>query len=216
MRRLFLAAFILISSAARATIAADSAPLTAPTDHLLAHLKFDGDTRDSGPSGWNGTPVGRVSFIDSPIGGQGKLLSLNGVDAFVQLENPAAGNFDGQDFAVSLWIMPLELRWAGVIQKVDPKQAWSLFIAPNGSVHCSTTTGGQHAALIDSPPGSIEAGEWFHLALTVQRSGASAGTRLYINGILSGEGPVPAGPLNSPAPLFVGRGEGPGAHCSMD
>jgi len=183
-------------------------PVTAPSASIVADWKFDGDAQDSGPSGWNGKPMGRVAFFDSPVGGQGQLLSLNGVDAFVQVENPAAGNFGERDFSVSLWVLPLDLQWVGLVQKTDPKQAWSLFLSPDGVVHFGAATSKSPRVFVQTAPNAVAIGQWCHIAFTVKRSGPAAGARIYIDGVAAASGAVPPGSIDSPLPLLIGKGDG--------
>ncbi len=213
MSRPFTTIAIGIVSVSAWAAAAQTA--TAPTQQpaVSASWKFDGNADDAGPNGWNGKGMGRVAYSDSPIGGQGQLLSLNGVDACVQVDQPAAGDLGEKDFSLGIWILPLEMRSAGLVQRGDPKAAWSLFTSPNGSVHfvANTTTGAKLA--IESPPGVIEVGRWHFILLSVQRTrsvSAAAGAHLYIDGVLAANAPVAPGALNAQTPLMIGKGDGTG------
>jgi hypothetical protein len=81
-------------------------------------------------------------------------------------------------------VLPLDLQWVGLVQKTDPKQAWSLFLSPDGTV------------------------QWCHIARTVNRSGPAAGARIYIDGVAAASGAVPPGSMDSPLPLLIGKGDG--------
>ncbi len=202
MTSLWTVVFITLFHAAFCRAADDPRP--AP----IAHWSFDGDTRDSGASGWNGKAMGKVAFVDSPIGGQGQLLSLDGVDAYVQVDNPAAGKFDAGDFSISLWMLPLELRWAGLIQRGDSTPGWSLFLSPDGAVHFVGKAGNAPSIVVDTPPNTIETGTWYHVVVSVDRSKPSEGARLYINGRASAAGRAPPPAIDASTPLLIGKGDG--------
>lgn len=204
------AVFIVSVHAPFLRAAADPAPVDrapAPT----AHWSFDGDARDSGALGWDGKPIGKVAFVDSPIGGQGQLLSLNGVDAYVQVDNPAAGKFETHDFSISLWMLPVELRWAGVIQRGDSTPGWSLFISPNGAVHFVGKSGNAPSIVVETPPNTLEAGIWYHVVVSVGRSNSENGARIYINGTATAAGRAPVAAIDASMPLLIGKGDGPAA-----
>lgn len=203
------AVFILVVHSRFCRAAVD--PVPAP----VAHWSLDGDARDSGASGWHGNAVGRAAFVDSPIGGQGQLLSLNGVDAYVQVDNPAAGKFDATDFSISLWVLPIELKWAGLIQRGDSTPGWSLFISPNGAVHFVGKVGNTPSIVVETPPSAIEAGVWYHIVVSVERSKAVDGARIYVNGVASAAGRAPAGALDASTPLLIGKGDANAAFSGL-
>src|SRR5262245_17930402 len=97
--------------------------LTAAQQGPAGRWTFDGDA--------GGAKVhGRCEFVDSPIGDRGKLLSLNGVDAYVEIEGPGAP----KEWTLSFWMLPLDLRAGGILSRSDGKRGWSLGLKPDGTL----------------------------------------------------------------------------------
>ncbi len=157
----------------------------------VARWAFDGDVKDSGPGAVPTAVVGRVEFIDSPI--SGKAAVFNGVDAVVQANPAAAIGAGAGDFSLSAWILPLERRPATLFGR----KRWSLAMLDGGALQLRV-----EKTALGSPAGSVAAGQWTHLVLTVKRPEAA----LFVNGERVGGGAVPDLDLDPPAePLLMGK-----------
>src|SRR5438876_1198196 len=94
----------------------------------VARWAFDGDVKDSGPSAIPTQAVGRLEFIDSPIGGFGKMAGFNGVDARVEMTPPSDLGIHQQDFTLCGWFFLLDLKPTALFHRPE----WSLKLHPDG------------------------------------------------------------------------------------
>lgn len=122
----------------------------------------------------HGKTGGRVAFLPSPVGAGGELLWLNGVDAFVEIDVPRPA-----ELTLALWILPLELRAAGV--------AAGLTLSSDGTLK------------IGALQARLSAGQWTHLALHV----AGGKGALHVNGEPAASGELRVEELEFP--LLLGR-----------
>jgi len=174
----------------------------------VGHWKLDGDAQDGAAPAHAGKIEGRIEFEASPVGGGEKTSAawLNGVDAFVTVENAPELNFGTGDFSVSAWILPLEMRRAGVATK-DAKTGWALSVLQDGSVHFEAGAEGAREKLA-TPAGAVALGQWYHLVASIARGGEA---KLFVNGEALASGKIGAGNLDNAAPLLLGNlpGEAP-------
>lgn len=163
----------------------------------VARWAFDGDVRDSGPKGVPTKAVGRLEFIDSPVGGSGKAAVFNGVDAFVQVEPSDLLGVGSGDFTISLWLCPLERRPSTLLAR----KGWSLLMKDGGILSFESSAG-----MLTTGPGAVVAGGWHHVVVSV--TGPGSPSHLYVNGDLAAVGPLQAATLDGPpSPLVIGRSE---------
>ncbi len=163
-------------------------------DAPVARWKFDGDAEPGGKAS------GRVSFVDSPVGTSGQMLVLNGIDAFVQVDPPAALGAGGADFTVCLWICPIEMRDAVLVARGN---AWSLVMNRDGSLRFQASTGDS----LQTEPKRLSAHHWFHVAVGVHRAIQGKQSVIIVNGETSATGDVRPGDLDPKgAALLIGRG----------
>ena len=162
--------------------------VSAVQDAPAARWSLDGDAG-------SGKAYGRVQFVESPIGGSGQMLVLNGIDAFVQVD-PADGLGAGKgDFTLSLWICPIELRDAVILSRGDASKGWALLLSKDGSIRARFSSG----EALQTEPRRVGLNEWVHLGVT-------RGS-IHVNGRPSAQGAVREGDLDPPkAPLRIGRG----------
>jgi|GEM_PF-1008435 len=184
MRQLFML-FVLLC-AMNSAHAADA--------ERVAHWKFDGNADDAGKEQLNGKATGRVEFFDSPVGGTGQLLSLNGVDAFVRMEKGL--HLGNADFSISVWVLVLEARNTAVLAD----GAIRLRLQADGAVALETSAGN-----IRSGPGRIIPGQWVHVVASVHRADAGGASKLFINGTSAASGDIKAAALDSEKPLQFGK-----------
>ncbi|MCP4197072.1 MAG: LamG domain-containing protein, partial [Proteobacteria bacterium] len=62
-----------------------------------------------------GQLVGGAQFVDSPIGKDGKAISLDGTDDAVVIPRNPLMDVGKGDFTIAAWINPSELRQAGIV-----------------------------------------------------------------------------------------------------
>src|ERR1043165_6882487 len=105
MARLLLVLFLLSQSA---------------DDGLVGRWTFDGDVKTSGSAVIPTVPVGRLEFIDSPIGASGKMVVLNGVDGRIGV-SPAADLLDAES-TIGAWIFLMDLKPTNLFAR----PGWSL------------------------------------------------------------------------------------------
>jgi hypothetical protein len=163
----------------------------------VAHWKFDGDVKDSGPAAVPTKTVGRMDFLDSPI--SGKTAVFNGVDTFVQADPAGKIGAGSGDFALSAWILPLDRRPATLFAR----KHWSLVMMDGGVLQLRIDKG-----RFSSPAGFLPAAQWNHIVLTVKRNAGGPEAALYVNGERFGAGAVPDADLDPPGePLLLGKGD---------
>jgi len=137
---------------------------------------------------------GKLEFIESPVGKGGRAAVFNGVDAAVEVRPPGALGAGAGDFSVSAWILPTERRAATVLWR----PTWSLSLRDGGALEFASALG-----KLSAPPGSVPAGQWNHVLVSVARGPAA---KIYVNGEAVATGEVRAGNLDpEQAPLRFGK-----------
>src|SRR5690349_15433274 len=139
----------------------------------VARWAFDGDVKDSGPSKLPTRALGRLDFIDSPVGGSGKAAVFNGVDAFVQVDPDGALGVGAEDFTATLWVFALEKRTATLLAR----KGWSLVLTDAGALQFTSEAGS-----FATPPGVCPPAQWNHVALSVKRRIGAKLSRILVNG----------------------------------
>ncbi|MBT4225211.1 MAG: DUF1587 domain-containing protein, partial [Opitutae bacterium] len=94
-------------------VAADSSK---SQEGLVAAWGLNGDTQsESKRKELTGQLVGGAKYLDSPIGKEGKAISLDGHDDAVVIPRNPLMDVGKGDFTVAAWINPSELRQAGIV-----------------------------------------------------------------------------------------------------
>ncbi len=153
----------------------------------------------------SGQLQGDAKFINSPFG---KALSLDGNGDSVSIPRNESMNVKNGEFTVSAWIHPTQLRQAGIVclGKYGWTHGWYLDMPNNKGVLRIETAGQDNQAngTVTSPPGTIRANAWQHVAAVVRRGNKE--TRLYVNGFLVGKGAIGSANLDNPkVDLYLGR-----------
>ena len=176
---------------------------------LVGAWSLNGDTQsESKRKEMIGQLVGGAQFVDSPIGKEGKAISLDGNDdAIVIPRNPLMDVGKG-DFTVAVWINPSVLRQAGIVclGRYNLVHGWYLDILNNtGVIRIETINpGNQFNGTVSSRPGVIRPNTWQHVAAVVRR--AENQTKLYVNGFEVGVGTIKPESLDNPnVALHIGR-----------
>jgi hypothetical protein len=167
-----------------------SATATGSND-LVAHFKFDGNTKDSTMNLNHSASSGAATFVDGKIGI--KAIALNGSDAFVQLPAYVANH---QEITIATWVF-----WKGsgsCIFDFANDQNESMFLTA-GMVF-AIKSGGLDQRL--TAP-MLPINSWTHVAVTL----GSTATRIYINGGMVAESTaITLNPLNfKPILNYIGR-----------
>ena len=161
----------------------------APREGLLAHYELDGNLSDSsGRYQYARVLRGDVSFGPGPVA---RSADFNETHA----ELGEAGDFDRNDpFTLALWVRPggtKEMIVLGKLEDAQSRRGYELgfeeFLPigdlkrgaklsfrlvhrwPESAIHIRTT-------------GPLVQGDWYHVAVTHDGSGAASGLRLYLNG----------------------------------
>src|SRR5436190_1557540 len=136
----------------------------------IGHWKLDGDVQDSGPSAIPTQAVGRLEFIDSPIGGSGKMAVFNGVDSLVEI-TPATDL--GKEYTLCAWVFLQELKPTVFFNRTK----WGLRLNPDGALDWA----GNHADL-RTVPQTVLARQWMHLAMTQKKTDVGFEKTLWLSG----------------------------------
>ncbi len=187
-----------------------TAKLTAPDatrldKDLIGAWPFDGSTA-SRPERKElaGRLVGDATFVDSPFG---KAIALDGSGDAVVVPRHESMNVGVGDFTVSAWIQPKQLRQAGLVSlgKYSWTHGWYLDMPNNLGVLRIETAGpdAKSNGSVSSPPGTLRANAWQHVAAVVRRKGD---TQLFVNGYPVAKGTIGPADLDNPkVDLYLGR-----------
>jgi hypothetical protein len=161
------------------------------TQDLVAHLKFDGDYKDSSGAGTDGTANGTPTF-EAGIIGQAVHLHSAGSPAgnpspnnYVTLGYPAQLKFGTSDFSISFW--------AKVLSQNDDKPfisnkdwnsggnpGWALATEGDGMKWNFKDSNSSRRDSLDVAS-QLENGQWHHVLVSFQRSSVG---RIYVDGQL--------------------------------
>jgi hypothetical protein len=179
---------------------------TVPAD-IAAWYPGDGNLNDLQAAN-NGTLQGGAAYAP---GKSGQAFSLNGTDAYVSAPSTAANDPTGAANGASMeaWVYLNQLPSAAgrqfyIMSKngAGTNEGFDIHIdSDNGFKYI---WGNTYSAFNNT---SLQAGQWYHLVLTfsANTSAPNAGTRTYINGVLTGVGNVFTPRIASNAPLTIGR-----------
>ncbi len=205
----------------------DDAPLYAcakvPTG-LVAWWPFEessgahhvGDIKTPGTPN-NGTPhpgpLGPASSTNptwtgpTPVtGAVGGALSFDGVDDYVSVNNDPSLNFGVGDFSIDTWIRAPATSGGVILDKrvqIGPKyQGYHVFLS-NGKPGLQLANAITYANYVANT--TVADAYWHHLAITVNRNGATKEIRWYVDGNLVDTTPAPlAGSVTNASPLNLG------------
>jgi mono/diheme cytochrome c family protein len=166
------------------------------SEGLAGSWTFDGEAP--------GRLEGDARLVDSPFG---KALTLDGDGDWVTVARDQSMSVGEGDFTVAAWIQPQQLRRAGIIGlgAHGDKHGWFLEMPNDRGVLRLDSTGpnGQPNGTVATPPQTLRAGTWQHIAAVVRRKGE---TRLYLNGFPIVKGEIGPANLDNPeVALHLGR-----------
>ena len=187
-------------------VTADSSKLE---QGLVGAWGLNGNTQsESKRKELTGKLVGGAKFVDSPIGKQGKAISLDGNDDAVVIPRNHSMDVGKGEFTVAAWINPSELRQAGIVclGRYNMVHGWYLDMPNNQGVLRIETINPENKfnGTVSSWSGVIRPNTWQHVAAVVRRGKNQ--TRLYVNGYEVGMGTIEPRVLDNPqAALHLGR-----------
>lgn len=137
-----------------------------------------------------GATLTKTGYITVTTATSDKILTLNTTNGYVNLP-AAADNLATGDFTVELWCKPTTLAYdpAFITDKNWASGAnlgWGLF-QDNGRFWFNISNGTTRVDIRNL--GSITPGNWYHVAVVVQRAGFAS---VYINGTLAGRADISA------------------------
>ena len=154
--------------------------------------------------------VGGAQFVDSPIGKQGKAISLDGHDDAVVIPRNPLMDVGKGDFTVAAWINPSELRQAGIVclGRYNSVHGWYMDMLQGGVLRIETVNPANKSnGTVATKPGTLRANTWQHVAAVVRRGENQ--TQLYVNGFEVASGSVAPTNLDNPTvALHIGRIQG--------
>ncbi len=153
----------------------------------------------------SGRLEGDAKFVGTPFG-QG--VSLDGKGDAVAIPRDESMTVGEGDFTVAAWIHPKQLRQAGIVclGKYSWTHGWYLDMPDNKGVLRIETAGpnNQSNGTVASPPGTLRANAWQHVAAVVRRGDQA--TVLYVNGYPVAKGTIGPANLDNPkVELNLGR-----------
>ncbi|MCX8194903.1 MAG: LamG domain-containing protein, partial [Candidatus Micrarchaeota archaeon] len=158
---------------------------------------------DSSPNRNNATISGATW---NAAGRYGRSLYFNGASYANTTSNILNG---ASQFTFSVWINPSALgNWRGIISKyINDSNVTALQIHSDGSVYFDIDSGNNVNGYTSG--GLITAGNWHHLALVFNGSGATNAdkVKIYVNGVqrsLTFSGTLPSATVSNNAPLTIG------------
>ena len=176
--------------------------------NCVGQWKFDegkGDVvKDSSGRGNDGKIIGGAVWVDGYLG---KALEFKGMNTCVRVANNPS--LDGREVTVMAWVKPsilsdewniIATRWFDAnLSDADPDWHFALRNAGGGTYKMNLyVTWATQNIFANS---KVNAGEWSHLAFTVNNAGD---IRFYLNGVLDGERLGTSGrPLSSRSLLYI-------------
>jgi len=147
---------------------------------LVAWLTFDdGTAADDSGYGNNGVLVNGAAIVNDPD--RGKVLSLNGVNQYVDLGNaPSLDLSSGSQATITAWVKVADIHnHNSIVTKGEWKDAFSLLIKGDTTPPNLLWTGNDTSVFSSN---AVPTGVWTHVAVTIN----GALTTFYINGQLDG------------------------------
>jgi Concanavalin A-like lectin/glucanases superfamily/Putative Ig domain len=163
-----------------ASLQASATPSAFAPTGMVARLTFDdGTASDSSGFGNHGTLLNGASIITDAQ--RGKVLSLDGVDAYVNLGNGASLNVsDNNQVTVAAWVkVAASQNHNTILSKGEWKEAYALVVKGDTAPKDQLWTGNDTSVFSTN---GIPLNTWTHVAMTINGDL----TTFYLNGQLSG------------------------------
>jgi hypothetical protein len=156
------------------------APIPPDPCGLAIWLKFEGDLTDSSVNGRDGTAVGAPTY---PAGKDGQAVDLNGAGDAIHFNH---GTIATDAYSMTFWHYPRNLPFTTDYRALMHTDVWSagaihLHLRANTSIVNFDWNGGVNVTASAVP---LVSNEWYHVAMSADRTGASAEAKIYINGNL--------------------------------
>ena len=96
-----------------------------PTESLLLHYRFEGNSMDSSGHANHGAEFGGVSYVDGKLGLAAK---FDGVNDYIRRSNPPILQHLSSTFTITFWIKPEGSQNSGVIDiGKENKETWEIY-----------------------------------------------------------------------------------------
>lgn len=196
---------VVLKPPSKAVVTADASKLQ---QGLVGAWSLNGDTQsESKGKEMNGRLVGGAQFVDSPIGKEGKAISLDGNDDAIVIPRDPSMDVGKGDFTVAAWINPSQLRQAGIVclGRYNWVHGWYMDMLQGGVLRIETVSPANKSnGTVATKPGILRANIWQHVAAVVRRGENQ--TRVYVNGFEVASGTVAPTNLDNPSvALHIGR-----------
>jgi hypothetical protein len=196
---------VFLNPPTNVAVTADSSKLR---QGLVGAWGLNGNAQSESKRGeLTGKLMGGAQFVDSPIGKDGKAVSLDGIDDAVVIPRSQSMAVGKGDFTVAAWINPSELRQAGIVclGRYNWVHGWYMDMLQGGVLRIETVSpANQSNGTVATKPGILRANTWQHVAAVVRRGENQ--TRLYVNGFEVASGTVAPTNLDNPnVALHIGR-----------
>jgi hypothetical protein len=162
------------------SIQVSATPTASSPTGMVTRLTFDnGTASDSSGYGNNGTLRNGALVVDDPE--RGKVLSLDGVDDYVDLGNPTSLNLSvGGQATITAWAkLAVTHNHNTILSKGEWKEAYSLVVKGDTSPANELWTGNDTSVFSGDP---VPLNVWTHVAVVI----VGDLTTFYINGQVSG------------------------------
>jgi hypothetical protein len=174
---------------------------------LEAHFEFEGTTDDSSIFGRDAL-ANLISFTPDLVGNSNSAARFDGVQSYMVVEEiPIPTN---NAFSWAVWVRCDSLTSPNgvgipILERIETignnLMSPTLFVRPNGGVGFGSYSFATGGSTIETSSNSVRLSEWVHIVGTSTLSGVR---RVFVNGILVGEGTSPN--YGQPLPrLLVGR-----------
>lgn len=190
----FYAVKAVDNSLNRSVYSNEASAITTGFNDIVAHLPFDASTHDSTINLNHGASLGEISFVNGKIGSGA--ISLNG-KAFLQLSPNLANQ---QEITIAAWVYWIGgANWQRIFDFGNNENEY-MYLTPR--LRFALKNHGAEERL-DAP--ALPVGEWSHVAITLDTSGA----RLYVNGEMVVESnDITVNPMDfKPVLNYIGRGQ---------
>jgi len=199
---------VLLNPPTKVTITPDASKLQ---QGLVGAWGLNGNAQsESNRKELTGQLVGGATFVDSPIGINGKAVSLDGIDDSIVIPRNPSMDVGKGDFTVATWINPSDLRQAGIVclGRYNWVHGWYMDMLQGGVLRIETVNpANQSNGTVGTKPGILRANTWQHVAAVVRRG--ENHTRVYVNGFEVASGAVAPTNLDNPnVALHIGRIQG--------
>ncbi len=171
-------------------------------DGMILHYAFDANTVDSSGYNRDGSAFGGTSFVDDRFGNPLSAIKLNGTNGYVEV--PEDTWFDGNSFAVAVWVNPTNYNsWSRImdfsIGAGNENVILVLSSGTTGNLFASIRRGTTQVGSLNA--GQIPKNEWTHICFTFD----GTDIKYYINGNLDASATSSAPRMVKRTTCYIGK-----------